>query len=640
KEIQALINQTKATGAQGEQVAAVMNGQNYETPDGAKQAQAVLLAALVKAGGHTTDVGAVDKDNHPLKPDGSPDPTKTVITGGDGKPKVVETTTGKEIDPKTGQPKASTPDEAKNRAAIAELKKASAALDAAIAAEPDANRKALIEEKRGRGDLQTEKAAQDWLAGDALKKDVEFLAGLKGIKQATDAVNKEWVDTRQLDADVHGVAGLDARVMRGKPQADDLGAIEALVKAQKPIQEAINADKEAQADANLLARLNRRDYADKGAFDKDLPVQKEIQALINQTKATGAQGEQVAAVMNGQNYETPDGAKQAQAVLTKQLKTPGVTVVTTPAGPLVVNDQQQPLDGNGAPKPGQTVIDTPKGPELVNAKGEPLGPDGKPKPDAKPEEIADNLATLASIAAGEAQQDKARALDAAVKADPTLGERLARHNTAKPVVGADLATTDQSVNEYLSREAVQKDIQGYVNGLPKSSEVEKKVVAVMNGRDYVDVDAAKADQQVLSKQLKTPGAEVVQAPVDPNGKLHGGVRGQRTDAPHSLASLQPKLTALYRAAAGAVPTADDDADGGIDFVNNERMIVDRDGRLKPVPHVRTAQGGAVYRRDDGRLTTDIHGGPLPAGVVLVNEAGMQVDASGRPLGVAGEWKGQ
>ncbi|THJ45374.1 filamentous hemagglutinin N-terminal domain-containing protein, partial [Burkholderia sp. LS-044] len=42
-------------------------------------------------------------------------------------------------------------------------KKASAALDAAIAAEPDANRKALIEEKRGRGDLQTEKAAQDWL---------------------------------------------------------------------------------------------------------------------------------------------------------------------------------------------------------------------------------------------------------------------------------------------------------------------------------------------------------------------------------------------------------------------------------------------------------------------------------------------
>ncbi|EDT37596.1 hypothetical protein BamMEX5DRAFT_6622 [Burkholderia ambifaria MEX-5] len=414
---------------------------------------------------------------------------------------------------------------------------------------------------------------------------------------------------------------------------------------------------ERNQDNDLKDRLNRRNYGSAAGELAAQPEQKDIQGYVNGLPKSSEVEKKVVTVMNGRDYVDVDAAKADQQVLAKQLQTPGVTVVTTPAGPLVVNDQQQPLDGNGAPKPGQTVIDTPKGPELVNAKGEPLGPDGQPRTGVPPAEVQDNLATLKyivqSIAEGEAQQDKARALDAAVKADPTLGERLARHNTAKPVAGVDLATTDKSVNEYLSREAVQKDIQGYVNGLPKRSEVEKKVVAVMNGRDYVDVDAAKADQQVLAGLLAktgntvidTPkGPELVNAKGDPLGpdgqpesvtaRPHGGVRGKVTDDTHSLVNLpagraQPELTALYRdTAGGAVYTAD--ADGGMDFVNNEHMIVDRDGHLKPIPHVRTAQGGAVYRRDDGQLTTDIHGGPLPAGVVLVNEAG------GRPLGVAGE----
>ncbi|MEN8518154.1 hypothetical protein, partial [Burkholderia sp. RS02] len=68
---------------------------------------------------------------------------------------------------------------------------------------------------------------------------------------------------------------------------------------------------------------------------------------------------------------------------------------------------------------------------------------------------------------------------------------------------------------------------------------------------------------------------------------------------------------------------------GVVFVNSEHMVVDRDGHLIRIIHVRTVHGDPVYLKDDGTFTTDSHGGRLPAGVVLLNDRGLEVDERGQ-----------
>ncbi|RRW87508.1 hypothetical protein EGJ54_25385, partial [Pandoraea apista] len=55
------------------------------------------------------------------------------------------------------------------------------------------------------------------------------------------------------------------------------------------------------------------------------------------------------------------------------------------------------------------------------------------------------------------------------------------------------------------------------------------------------------------------------------------------------------------------------------WVNEDRMLVDMYGRVVPVPYLKTESGHYVYRRADGSLTTDIHGGAMPEGEVIVDE---------------------
>ncbi|RRW96606.1 hypothetical protein EGJ54_11365 [Pandoraea apista] len=55
------------------------------------------------------------------------------------------------------------------------------------------------------------------------------------------------------------------------------------------------------------------------------------------------------------------------------------------------------------------------------------------------------------------------------------------------------------------------------------------------------------------------------------------------------------------------------------WVNEDQMLVDMYGRVVPVPYLKTESGHYVYRRADGSLTTDIHGGAMPEGEIVVDE---------------------
>jgi hypothetical protein len=68
----------------------------------------------------------------------------------------------------------------------------------------------------------------------------------------------------------------------------------------------------------------------------------------------------------------------------------------------------------------------------------------------------------------------------------------------------------------------------------------------------------------------------------------------------------------------------------IEFVNDEDIVVSRNGTPKVSLHVRAIDGSPVYYKRDGSFTTDIHGGRLPSGVVLMNDRGIVVDERGHP----------
>ncbi|HHV7525900.1 TPA: hypothetical protein ACUNF5_007512, partial [Burkholderia orbicola] len=330
---------------------------------------------------------------------------------------------------------------------------------------------------------------------------------------------------------------------------------------------------DATQDANLRARLNRRDYANAAALTTDLPVQKRIQTLINGAKAEGLVGEQAAAVMNGKNYASEALAQTDLVALKQALATTGGRV--TPAGP--VDRNNHPLDEHGKPKTDLTVL--PDGTTLVNAKGEPIDPStGKPKAGANPGDVTRNQAELAELAKANAR------LDAALKSEKdadrknlieemrasgrvhtdaeatawltgkesdktsTLASEAATLRDVKQLGAAQGAALDgqldqvkaldttvgsvkdldarvtrgvdrdtASVQSLQASVAAQKPIQEQINKLPTGTESEKAIVARMNAKDYASLAAAQADlvaQQAAQTSLDNlkgtdPGAHIV-----------------------------------------------------------------------------------------------------------------------------------
>ncbi|MDN7535678.1 hypothetical protein, partial [Burkholderia orbicola] len=142
--------------------------------------------------------------------------------------------------------------------------KANATLDAAIA------------QAQAQKDTALEKVLTDW------KQAGEFKTAAEATEAVAAAHAGSTVMTRAqgLDAAEAAVPGLGARLGRvdaePAPGGDVDGHIAKLSGAlavQKPIQEQINKDVDATQDANLRARLNRRDYANAAALTTDLPVQ-------------------------------------------------------------------------------------------------------------------------------------------------------------------------------------------------------------------------------------------------------------------------------------------------------------------------------------------------------------------------------
>jgi len=146
---------------------------------------------------------------------------------------------------------------------------------------------------------------------------------------------------------------------------------------------------------------------------------------------------------------------------------------------------------------------------------------------------------------------------------------------------------------------VQEPIQALINATANTDAMGARVAQVMNGKDYTSLAAARAELAAL--QATQGQADSVRTALYQDQKMHADDAASHGGA------------------------------GDIEFVNGEHMIVDRNGHPMRVVDVQTSKGGAVYRKSDGTLTPDLHGGPVPAGVVLVNLAGVQVDAKGQPL---------
>ncbi|RQU99236.1 hypothetical protein DF039_38000, partial [Burkholderia cenocepacia] len=554
KRIQTLINGAKAEGLVGEQAAAVMNGKNYASEALAQTDLVALKQALATTGGRVTPAGPVDRNNHPLDEHGKPKTDLTVLPDGT----TLVNAKGEPIDPSTGKPKAGANpgDVTRNQAELAELAKANARLDAALKSEKDADRKNLIEEMRASGRVHTDAEATAWLTGkesdktSTLASEAATLRDVKQLGAAQGAALDGQLDqVKALDTTVGSVKDLDARVTRGVDRdTASVQSLQASVAAQKPIQEQINKDVDATQDANLRARLNRRDYANAAALTTDLPVQKRIQTLINGAKAEGLVGEQAAAVMNGKNYASEALAQTDLVALKQALATTGGRV--TPAGP--VDRNNHPLDEHGKPKTDLTVL--PDGTTLVNAKGEPIDPStGKPKAGANPGDVTRNQAELAELAKANAR------LDAALKSEKdadrknlieemrasgrvhtdaeatawltgkesdktsTLASEAATLRDVKQLGAAQGAALDgqldqvkaldttvgsvkdldarvtrgvdrdtASVQSLQASVAAQKPIQEQINKLPTGTESEKAIVARMNAKDYASLAAAQA----------------------------------------------------------------------------------------------------------------------------------------------------
>ncbi|MBV4483802.1 hypothetical protein, partial [Pseudomonas khavaziana] len=129
--------------------------------------------------------------------------------------------------------------------------------------------------------------------------------------------------------------------------------------------------------------------------------------------------------------------------------------------------------------------------------------------------------------------------------------------------------------------------------------------------------------------------DVIQVPVEPKNPTGptkpGYVKPGTTlpvDPKQSRFGAGPNLSYLYR---DAQKFAVEEVGSYIEFVNSEHIAVDRNGIPKVSRQVRAIDGSPVYVKDDGTFTTDVHGGRLPSGVLLMNNRGIVVDEKGHPF---------
>ncbi|WP_334021951.1 hypothetical protein, partial [Burkholderia orbicola] len=198
--------------------------------------------------------------------------------------------------------------------------------------------------------------------------------------------------------------------------------------------------------------------------------------------------------------------------------------------------------------------------------------------------------------------------------------------------------TKRSYQDELAR--AQQQAKGVFRHLETDPKSQKQIEQLVDANLHPITDLTVGNKPVkLEPDPKDPGKPPTWT--DPNT----GVKVTRTGEPQPLLGVglkvgvvqegsdglkvgaAPDLSSLYQeGAARANSTVGTDGE----FVNSEHMVVDRDGKLKRVLYVRAITGEPVYLKDDGTFTTDIHGGPLPENIMLVNDQGVEVDKQNRP----------
>ena len=145
--------------------------------------------------------------------------------------------------------------------------------------------------------------------------------------------------------------------------------------------------------------------------------------------------------------------------------------------------------------------------------------------------------------------------------------------------------------------------------------------AKQDGNNDLAAELTKKKDSVL-----TPSA--VKAVVDAAKAQVTADHQKAADAKITGETEKPNLSSLY---GETQKRAHDVLGADIEFVNNDHVVVDRNGNPKAAQHVRTSEGDAVYFKDDGTFTLDVHGAPLGEGVILLNDEGVRVDERGRPF---------
>lgn len=179
----------------------------------------------------------------------------------------------------------------------------------------------------------------------------------------------------------------------------------------------------------------------------------------------------------------------------------------------------------------------------------------------------------------------------------------------------DLASAKRHFDE-------QKSIQELINRQPTRRPAEQALVDRMNGKDYATLPDAQRDLAALRRELLSVADNTEHG-------SHAGHGEIGISKPH-LASPEFPLDAVGLLDGMAGDRASGEHADQQSYVNAEDIVVDGYGVALTLLHVHTATGKQVYRRGDGRITTDIHGGRLAHGEVLLNDKGVVLNEYGDP----------
>lgn len=407
--------------------------------------------------------------------------------------------------------------------------------------------------------------------------------------------------------------------------------------AKKAIADIDALDKTLDRTPGLRARLDR--MSEKKSLDEVramVPEQIKIQALIDaQTKSTDPDAHAVGARMARRDYTTLDAAERdfrAQAGAQQTLgqlrrSDPGAKIVELGGRPAVVSGSGLLTDPEYK---GARVIDIAqqggkKTTMVIGADGSVMHPN------------ADGTLSLthqqAVEIAGKGGQVRPVIVD---KSDP------ARHIV-------DVATGARTTHRVLSMPAVGgKSVTLIIDDNNRVSQIKADGAFSVTDKTIVRlVDASGHSQNLIfdarGHVVMPDGLGNFVPTTDPrfNGKrivIGGdgrprledqGQRREETKRAPNVPMSPPDVSSLLREVQGDGLPADARELKG-DDVNAEHMVVDRHGAVLSVPNVRTRTGKPVYRRADGKLTTDIHGADLPRDELLVDSSGAVLDEYGNP----------